>query len=284
MGEISKEQPPPPPEEATPPVVIPSNTAQLIVGRTRSWGSSHVTLQLWERTLPSVRDQNLQSSALLETEEALEPISANGIESAVSTHPEEIPPGEEEEIGDWIRHGPRWYGKVGMYGLGWGRGLHPEMEGRQKREGDRRAPAGVFELGELFGYADAERIEKHEEWPYHKVTERSLWISDPRSEFYNQHIEIDPDKSLTSWERSHRMRRYSHSHSLKLFIKHNAEEDVLAGAGSAIFFHIWLHSRARSYGCTVMSESNLKRIVSWIDPAKNPLYVVLPDSTYDEHT
>ena len=42
---------------------------------------------------------------------------------------------------------------IGSSGLAWGEGLHPRQSGRLKKEGDGRSPAGVFRVGEAFGYA-----------------------------------------------------------------------------------------------------------------------------------
>jgi len=45
---------------------------------------------------------------------------------------------------------------LGRSGLAWGRGLHSRQGiggGRQKREGDGCAPAGIFAITALFGYA-----------------------------------------------------------------------------------------------------------------------------------
>ena len=45
---------------------------------------------------------------------------------------------------------------VGRTGLAWGTGLHPRTgAGPEKREGDGKAPAGVFRLSSAFGYAPA---------------------------------------------------------------------------------------------------------------------------------
>src|SRR5690606_38173155 len=43
---------------------------------------------------------------------------------------------------------------VGRTGTAWGIGLHPaRADGPVKREGDGKAPAGVFAIGTAFGYA-----------------------------------------------------------------------------------------------------------------------------------
>ena len=47
---------------------------------------------------------------------------------------------------------------IGRAGSAWGIGLHPAQPGEpSKREGDGRAPAGVFRIGTAFGYADTAR-------------------------------------------------------------------------------------------------------------------------------
>ncbi|MEM7511811.1 MAG: hypothetical protein AAF388_12820, partial [Bacteroidota bacterium] len=55
---------------------------------------------------------------------------------------------------------------VGGAGLAWGRGEEQarfhELEGPQKIEGDKRSPAGVFNLPFAFGYAEGEDFTKLE--------------------------------------------------------------------------------------------------------------------------
>ena len=61
---------------------------------------------------------------------------------------------ERKPGGPWKAAGPAWTGRLGKNGLVWGRGLHPVPPGaKMKTEGDRRAPAGVFDLGGAWGYA-----------------------------------------------------------------------------------------------------------------------------------
>ncbi|NBS55410.1 hypothetical protein EBT23_07655, partial [bacterium] len=75
---------------------------------------------------------------------------------------------------------------LGRRGLAWGRGLHPDQPGVQKREGDGKSPAGLFLLGNiLYGYADRSPIH---DWRYRQVTDRDLWIEEPTSSLYNRHL------------------------------------------------------------------------------------------------
>src|SRR5437764_13783990 len=57
----------------------------------------------------------------------------------------------------WRSLGSQWPVVVGRNGMGWGRGLHAPQtgEGPIKKEGDGKAPAGVFRLIRAFGYAPA---------------------------------------------------------------------------------------------------------------------------------
>ena len=77
------------------------------------------------------------------------------------------------------------------------------------------------------------------------------------------------------------MKQGDHAHSLKLFIAHNPAPGAVPGAGSSIFFHIWRADGTKpSAGCTTLSEPNLRRLIATVDPAKKPLYVLLPEEEY----
>ncbi len=186
------------------------------------------------------------------------------------------------EDGSWEQEGQAVPGRLGRHGLAWGRGLHPAgLPGPVKEEGDGRAPAGVFRLGAAYGYA--EDVERHSGLPYHRVTEADLWVEDVDSPHYNRHLRLPGGRvPQTEWEKKAQMRQNDHAHSLKLFIAHNAAPDVVPGAGSAIFFHIWRQDGGRaSFGCTVIDETRMKRLVAWVDPDKKPCYVLLTRPDYD---
>jgi L,D-peptidoglycan transpeptidase YkuD (ErfK/YbiS/YcfS/YnhG family) len=188
----------------------------------------------------------------------------------------------ERRGASWVAVGRAVPGRLGRDGLAWGRGLHPRQTGRQKREGDMRAPAGVFRLGGLYGDMPVERLRLRPGMSYHRVTTDCLWVEDPESEFYNRHIRAKVPGHLTDWEKKQQMKQNDYAHELKLLIHHNTWPDIEPGAGSAIFFHIWRKSGALpASGCTVMSRDDLIELAQWVDPALSPVYVLLPIAEYE---
>lgn len=186
----------------------------------------------------------------------------------------------ERRRGKWVKSLGPWPARLGREGLVWGDGLHPVPDGAAtKKEGDWRAPAGVFAIGGAWGY-DAS-IRKHPKLFYRQITRRDLWVEDSASPSYNRHVVLDHDPA-TAWEKKQQMRQDDPAHSLKLFIAHNAPPKVTPGGGSAIFFHIWRDGgRKPTAGCTTLAEDRLRTLIAWIDPGEHPLYVLLPQAEYD---
>jgi len=180
----------------------------------------------------------------------------------------------------WVPVGESWSGRLGKSGLVWGLGISPNPAGAViKKEGDQRSPAGVFRIGGAWGYDKA--IEKNPKLPYRQVTTRDLWVEDPQSPSYNKNVILDREPA-TEWEKKQQMKQGDYPHSLKLFIAHNAPPKVIPNAGSSIFFHIWRGEGSRATaGCTTMQEGKLRKLVASIDPAKRPLYVLLPKAEYE---
>lgn len=182
----------------------------------------------------------------------------------------------------WKPVGPSWQGRLGKNGLVWGKGIHPVPDGvSTKKEGDNRSPAGVFAIGGAWGYDVS--IKKHAALHYRKVTPRDLWVEDPTSSQYNRNVILDHDPA-TPWEKKQQMKQADAAHALKLFIAHNAPPSVISGGGSSIFFHIWRRDGASATaGCTTMARPKLQSLISQIDPAKHPLYVLLTKADYAKY-
>jgi L,D-peptidoglycan transpeptidase YkuD (ErfK/YbiS/YcfS/YnhG family) len=187
----------------------------------------------------------------------------------------------EKRKGKWKQVGEAWKGRLGSKGLVWGRGLHPIPAGvLLKKEGDKRSPAGVFDLGGVWGVHKT--VKKHPKMPYHQVTSHDLWVEDPHSKFYNQFLTLGREPK-TDWEKKAQMVQNDYPHSLKMFIAHNAPPKVVPNGGSSIFFHIWRREgAAATAGCTTMGENKLRELIATVDPGRRPLYVLLPRSEYEK--
>lgn len=162
----------------------------------------------------------------------------------------------------------------GKNGLAWGRGVAGTEEGGlQKREGDGRAPAGLFALGIIYG--DDPALPDGAAYPYHQVTNRDAWIDDPKHPLYNQHVVIDDPANPPAWFEKHKMRLGDAAFRWRVEIRHNADPAV-AGAGSVIFFHIRRGPERKTAGCTVMAEDDLLTMIRWLRADRSPHYLLLP--------
>jgi L,D-peptidoglycan transpeptidase YkuD (ErfK/YbiS/YcfS/YnhG family) len=187
----------------------------------------------------------------------------------------------EKQDNDWVPVGPSVPARLGVNGLAWGSGLHPEVPGGMpKKEGDGRSPMGIFAFGQAF--ADQPPTPAHG-WPILQTTVRDLWVEDPQSEAYNTHVRVPEGRQMSPWEVGQRMRLGDAAHQLKVVVNHNADPPV-AGAGSAIFLHIWRKQGERpTSGCTSLPEGELKGLLDWLDPAREPVYALLTEGLLAEH-
>ncbi len=158
---------------------------------------------------------------------------------------------------------------LGRSGLGWGLGIvdiaHDKNE-PVKKEGDGRAPAGVFPLTKLFGYATQPKDLK---MPYLQATDDLVCVDDSTSPNYNRLVY--GDKTAKSFEK---MYREDGLYRFGVVVGHN--QKALKGRGSCIFLHIERFRGAPTAGCTSMSKKNLQSIVHWLDMSKTPILIQLP--------
>ena len=169
---------------------------------------------------------------------------------------------------------------VGRSGAGWGRGLHPaQAVGPQKREGDGKAPAGVFTLGEAFGYAA-----QHDTGLVYAPMRGSHYCIDvPASPLYNRIVDSDTVGAAAVAGSTEPMRRDLHAdgdarYKEGFVIQHNP--DNISGAGSCIFAHLWKAPGESTAGCTAMAEPVMDRLLGWLDEKRHPVFVLLPEAEY----
>ena len=180
----------------------------------------------------------------------------------------------------WTEQGAAYPVNLGRGGLGWGIGLHPAATDEPiKREGDGRAPAGVFRLTALFGYAGGDSaIARAAKLPYRPLGTGTLCIDDPASRHYNRIVERSR-AGAPDWSSHEDMRRRDDQYALGVVVAHNSDPPE-PGRGSCIFLHVWRAPGAPTAGCTASSIDDMRTLAAWLDASRQPLLVQLPDDEY----
>lgn len=168
---------------------------------------------------------------------------------------------------------------LGRTGLAWGIGLHPQQDGAQKREGDGKAPAGIFRLGDAFGYASTVDTGLG----YQPMSGSHYCIDVPSSPLYNQTVDAREVGDAAVKGSSEGMRRDIHygdqQYRKGIFVAHNPDNQ--SGAGSCIFMHLWKSAGSPTAGCTAMDEPAMDQLLAWLDREQQPVYVALTRAEYE---
>lgn len=145
---------------------------------------------------------------------------------------------------------------VGYAGLGWGRGLHSTsgLVGPQKREGDGRAPAGIFEVGHV----------------WRRWYSQQVWcVDDMASPDYTRIL--SRPAAQKKWSTDEHMADYR----LAVVIRHNPERKP--GAGSCIFLH---DGAEPTVGCSAFEPALMDQLVGRLRSGAR--FVQLPREVYGD--
>lgn len=185
------------------------------------------------------------------------------------------------------RHDGQWHAVsvaqpvvIGRSGSAWGLGLHSPQPGQQKREGDGRAPAGIFAIGPAFGYAPSVSTGLD----YQPMTSQDYCIDVSDSPLYNQIVDSAKVGKEAIAGSTEPMRRDLHAqgdqrYKLGFVINHNPEYTPVGG--SCIFAHLWKSADSTTAGCTAMAEPVMRDLLGWLDRRKRPRFVLLPRDEYE---
>ncbi|WP_455757580.1 L,D-transpeptidase family protein [Sulfurimonas sp.] len=164
---------------------------------------------------------------------------------------------------------------IGKKGLGWGLGelkLNKKTEDPVKKEGDKKAPIGVFKLSSVYGYSK----QNNSHMPYLHANKNLICVDESDSKYYNKIIHM-PKIKPKSFEF---MKRDDNQYELGVVVEHN--KDAISQRGSCIFLHVQKSENAGTAGCTAMKLEDLKKIVSWLDIDKKPILIQIPKSSSKE--
>lgn len=168
----------------------------------------------------------------------------------------------------WEKVGVPWPVSIGSGGLT-----------STKTEGDKKAPAGIFNVGAAYGDQPPSLLGL--EWPYTQVDENWVCVDDPTSRHYNNVFKVTK-KIKKDWASAEKMKRKDHLYKYVINIEYNYPE-VNPGSGSCIFFHVWRGENSPTRGCTAMDEKNIVTLLQWLKTSAHPILVQLTQSHYAQH-
>ena len=128
----------------------------------------------------------------------------------------------------------------------------------EKVEGDGKSPAGIFELGRLFGYEELAPTSIH----YTQSTTEDKWIDDSNAEDYNTYV-----KGNTNAKSFEHLLLKSIDYKYCMVIEYNTHP-VVKGKGSAIFFHLADEKYTPTSGCVAITENDMLDYLQWLMPNK----------------
>lgn len=184
--------------------------------------------------------------------------------------------------GGWKEIGTAAPVTIGKAGAGWGLGLNaPRHDGPVKREGDLRSPAGVFDIGEAFGYA----AKTDTAMPYRALSATDYCVDVSGSPQYNRIVDAKVVGAKAVEGSTEPMRRDLHvdgdqRYAQGFVIEHNPQQR--AQGGSCIFAHLWKSPMDATAGCTAMAPSLMHRLLAWLRPDAHPVFVLLPTPAYQK--
>jgi L,D-peptidoglycan transpeptidase YkuD (ErfK/YbiS/YcfS/YnhG family) len=184
---------------------------------------------------------------------------------------------ERADGGAWTPAGEAFDVSVGRSGIAWGIGLHPPQPGLAKREGDGRAPEGVFRIGTAFGYADRARTGLD----YAPMAATHWCVDVDGAPLYNRIVDSREVGEAAVEKSTEPMRRDLHANGdqryrLGFVIEHNPEGR--AGGGSCIFAHLWKAPGEPTAGCTAMDAAAMERLLAWLRADRHPVFVQLTEA------
>lgn len=180
------------------------------------------------------------------------------------------PRGAWEKVGDGI---PVVVGRTGLaWGVGFDQGSAAEP---RKREGDGKAPAGIFPLDTVFGFAPRDSLPPLR-LPYVQLRSMTECVDDVNSLHYN--TVVDKDRvTAVDWQSAEHMREVS-QYKIGVIVGYN--KPPARSRGSCIFLHIWNGPTSHTAGCTAFDEEKLREVIFWLDSTEQPLLVQLPEPVY----
>jgi L,D-peptidoglycan transpeptidase YkuD (ErfK/YbiS/YcfS/YnhG family) len=154
----------------------------------------------------------------------------------------------QKENTSWMPSSPAFAAIIGKNGI---------AASGTKIEGDLKTPAGIYRIGEVFG---TQPLAVKMDFKY--ITKEDKFIDDTNHPLYNQWH--SGPTNATSYENM-QIEPYIYG----AIVNYNMNP-IVAGAGSAIFIHIWDSPTSPTAGCVALEKKSLIQMLQWLDKAQHP--------------
>jgi len=170
---------------------------------------------------------------------------------------------------------PVWVGKGGLAWRTDDGAPTPPAAGPLKREGDGRAPAGLLSFGDMWGCAPA--APEGVRFRYRMATECERCVDDSDHADYARIVSL-PSPNAPVTFRSAEYLLLPTEHYRYMVVIHYNDLRPLKDAGSCIFLHVAPPPGGGTAGCTALAADDLLTLLRWMDPAKRPVLLQVPES------
>ncbi|WP_252579944.1 L,D-transpeptidase family protein [Legionella lytica] len=131
----------------------------------------------------------------------------------------------------------------------------------EKKEGDLKTPIGLYPIGEAFGtHPLALKMD------YKYITKDDKFIDDIHHKDYNAWV-LGPTDAK-SYETM-----LTEPYTYGAIVNYNMNPTT-AGAGSAIFIHLWRSPNTPTAGCVALDKKPLLMMLHWLDKKQHPYILV----------
>ncbi len=128
----------------------------------------------------------------------------------------------------------------------------------------RRTPLGFYTLGKGFYIGD----KPQSTYPMFEITDKTYWVDDPHSAFYNTMVEGTDKKD---WSSADHMISAKDAYKYGIVIEYNTY-NIDTGLANSIFINC---GDSPSEGSVVVPQATMKTILEWLDEDSNPyVYIV----------
>ncbi len=127
---------------------------------------------------------------------------------------------------------------------------------KNKKEGDKATPKGIFSFGKLYYRSD--RIKKlNTNLSCKKIKKHMGWCHDSKNKEYNREVNIRRNK------KSENLFRRDHKYDAFIVINYNMKP-IIKNRGSAIFLHLTKNFKPTA-GCIAISCNNFLKLIKIIN-------------------